>query len=143
MKKNRSHCPINFALEVFGDKWTLLILRDLILFRKKTYGELKIMSEGIATNVLADRLQLLEVEGIVAKAQDPQNAKVYYYSVTRKGLDLIPILLEMAVWSAKYDEQTVAPKRIISNIKRDRTKVVQQILDALKDPNKALFKDAA
>jgi len=67
MKKNRSHCPINYALEVFGDKWTLLIIRDLVFFNKRTYGELRESSEKIATNILAARLRLLEQEGIVTK----------------------------------------------------------------------------
>ncbi len=139
MKKNRSHCPINFALEIFGDKWTLLIIRDMVMFKKKTYGEFKSMDEGIATNILADRLQLLECANVIKKTKDPDNAKVFRYELTQKGLDLIPVLLEIAVWAAKYDDQTAAPPEIIESIKQDRNKVAQQILSALKDPNKQIL----
>ncbi len=140
MKTNRSHCPINFALEIFGDKWTLLIIRDLIFFKKKTYGALKNSPEGIATNILANRLNLLEDTGIITKRQDPKNTKVYLYELTQKGIDLIPVMLEMSVWGATYDAKTAAPPTIIKRIKKDREAMIKEIKAALKNPQKKIIK---
>ncbi len=141
MKKNRSHCPVNFALEIFGDKWTLLIIRDLILFNKKTYGELKNSPEGIATNILANRLSLLEKEGIVVKSKDPNNSKVNIYDLTPKGIDLIPVLLEMSIWGAHHDPNTAAPPAMVKKIETERAAVIAQIKAAIKDPSKNIFKN--
>lgn len=139
MKKNRSHCPLNYSLEIFGDKWTLLIIRDLILFKKRTYGELKSSPEKIATNILADRLNLLEKEGIVTKEVDPNNSKVYLYNLTQKGLDLIPVILEISLWGAMYDSQTAAPPAIIKRIKEDRETLIKEIIEAFNDPEKKIL----
>ncbi|MFT5387287.1 MAG: DNA-binding HxlR family transcriptional regulator [Lysobacterales bacterium] len=139
MNRDRSHCPVNYGLEIFGDKWTLLIIRDLILFKKKTYGELKESPEGIATNILADRLNLLESEEIITKTTDQRNNKVYLYSLTKKGLDLLPIMLEISLWGAKYDAKTAAPPHLIKRIKKDRDKVIKDIITALKSPTKNIL----
>jgi DNA-binding HxlR family transcriptional regulator len=108
--KRRSDCRISFALDIFGDKWTLLILRDLMLRRKSYYGDFLESEEKIATNILADRLQVLEHTGIIKKSRDPQNKTKYRYRLTRKGLDLLPILVETMVWGAKYAPKTGAKK---------------------------------
>jgi len=139
MKKNRSHCPINFALEIFGDKWTLLIIRDLLLLKKRTYGELKSSPEGIATNILADRLNLLEKEEIITKQLDPNNSKVYFYNLTKKGIDLLPVMLEMSIWGATYDAKTAGPPHLIKRIKNDRDKVIKELIAALKHPTETIF----
>lgn len=139
-KKNRSHCPVNYSLEIFGDKWTLLIIRDLVLFKKKTYGELKNSPEGIATNILANRLCLLETNGIITKRVDPKKSKVYLYDLTQKGIDLIPVMLEMSVWGAKYDPETAAPPAIIKRVKKERDAVIKDIIAAIKDPNRKVIK---
>jgi len=131
MKKDRSHCPVNFSLEIFGDKWTLLILRDLILFKKRTFKALCHSPEGIATNILSNRLKQLENNGIITKQLDPQNSKIFHYGLTPKGKDLIPILLEMSVWGATYDPKTIAPSHIIDRIKNDRQTVHREILESL------------
>src|SRR5437868_11918581 len=92
----RSDCPISVALETFGDTWSLLIVRDMIYFGKKTYGEFLESQEGIATNILASRLAQLEQKGILSKKPDAADKRKEVYSLTETGLDLIPILLEMA-----------------------------------------------
>ena len=103
MKKHqrRSDCPISFALETFGDTWSLLIVRDIVYFGKKTYGEFLESDEGIATNILASRLEQLEQSGILTKRPYASDKRKEVYSLTEKGLDLIPILVEMASWSAQ------------------------------------------
>jgi DNA-binding HxlR family transcriptional regulator len=113
----RSDCPIHFALEAFGDSWTLLIVRDLLLGGSATYTDLLHGTERIATNVLASRLARLEADGIVAKTGDGR------YQLTGKGLDLFPILAEMAAWSAKHDPRSpVSPafvRRLRAGADRD------------------------
>src|SRR6185503_5849204 len=102
-QQRRSDCPINFALETFGDTWSLLIIRDIVYFGKKTYGEFLDSDEGIATNILANRLVHLEQKGILLKKPHDTDKRKEVYLLTEKGLDLIPILLEMAGWSAQHD----------------------------------------
>lgn len=101
--KCRSHCPIAFALEIFGDRWTLLVLRDLLFKGKKRYKEFLASEEEIATNVLAERLRRLEREGLVTRLRPPGGGRQFVYRPTAKALDLLPVLLEISVWSAKYD----------------------------------------
>ena len=108
MRNNpRSHCPVSLALEAVGDKWSLLILRDLIMRGKRRYQELLDSGEGISTNILADRLVRLERLGLIRKSDDPDDKRLVRYFPTRKGLDLLPVILEMARWSFKYDPYTV------------------------------------
>ncbi len=108
--QRRSDCPINFALEMFGDRWSLLIIRDIVYFGKQTYGEFLDADEGIATNILANRLAQLEEKGILTKTPSETDKRKEVYALTDKGLDLIPILLEMANWSARHDPDTGAPQ---------------------------------
>ena len=136
--KRRSDCPISFALDTFGDKWSLLIIRDLMFFGKASYGDFLSSNEGIATNILADRLETLERTGIVKKRKDTANKTKFIYSLSAKGIDLLPVLIEIIVWSAKYDSQTGAPKAFVRKAKNDRKQLIQQIRGALKQ-NKVLF----
>jgi DNA-binding HxlR family transcriptional regulator len=131
-KMPKSHCPINFALEIFGDKWTLLIIRDLLFYGKKYYGDFINSEEGISTNILADRLNLLERAGFVQKHDDEEHGSKYIYQPTPKAIDLIPMLLEMILWSAKHDPTTAAPKEFIARLKRDKTGVINEFLAATK-----------
>lgn len=137
--KRRSDCPINFALEIFGDKWTLLVVRDLMFRGKVNYGDFLESEEKIATNILADRLETLECAGIVKKSQDLKNKTKYIYSLTSKGLDLAPVLIEIVLWSAKYDPKTAAPKEFVAEAHKDRDEMVKRIKSSLK--NKTLFGD--
>jgi DNA-binding HxlR family transcriptional regulator len=131
-KMPKSHCPVNFALEIFGDKWTLLIIRDLLFFGKKYYGEFINSEEGISTNILADRLNLLEKKGFVQKHNDAAHGSKYVYQPTQKAIDLIPMLLEMILWSAKYDPATAAPKEFVARLKRDQKGVINEFVAAIK-----------
>ena len=87
---------------------------------KKTYGDFLKIDEEIATNILADRLKLLESEGILVKVQDPENRRSYIYSLTDKGRDLAPVLIEIILWSGKYDTSPIAQKETVLNLKKDR-----------------------
>lgn len=128
----RSHCPISFGLDIFGDKWTLLVVRDLLLKGKKTYGEFLDSGEGIATNILADRLAWLEKQGIIRGSNDPRNRRSQIYRLTNKGTDLLPVLLEMIGWGAKYDPKTEAPPSFINKLRRDRRGLIRHILASLR-----------
>lgn len=131
-KVPKSHCPVNFALEIFGDKWTLLIIRDLLFYGKKYYGDFINSEEGISTNILADRLNLLEKEGFVHKLDDEEHGSKYVYQPTQKAIDLIPMLLEMILWSAKHDPATAAPKEFVAKLKRDKKGVINEFVAAIK-----------
>lgn len=113
----RSDCPIHFALEVFGDSWTLLIVRDLMFKGRTTYTEFLRAEEGIATNILADRLVRLERDGIIERDEERTSGG---YRLTAKGVDLLPIMLEVISWSAKYDPSTAAPRAFVRRVRADR-----------------------
>ena len=121
------NCPIFFSLEIFGDKWSLLILRDILHFDKQHYNEFLESEEGISTNILADRLKKLEAQGIISKKRDPDNKKQFIYSPTKKCLDLLPIILEIAVWGAKYDPETKAPPEEMAKIRKNRKEYIESI----------------
>ena len=125
--KRRSDCPINFALEIFGDKWTLLIIRDLMFKGKHFYGEFLLSEEKIATNLLADRLLLLEANGIVCKSSDPSHKQKIKYKLTKKGIDLVPLLIDLIMWSAKHDKKTAVEAVFVKNVKQDRIGLISKI----------------
>jgi DNA-binding HxlR family transcriptional regulator len=123
----RSHCPISYALDFVGDRWTLLVLRDLILARKRYFREFLDSQEKIATNILASRLKLLERAGFVTRAADPEHARRVVYAPTAKALDLLPAMLELVRWGAKYDTKSDAPAHILRGIARDRDGFVAEV----------------
>jgi DNA-binding HxlR family transcriptional regulator len=129
MTKNerRSDCPINYALESFGDLWSLLIVRDIVYFGKRSYGEFLESDEGIATNILAARLEQMEAKGILHKRPHPFDRRKELYELSEKGLDLIPILLELANWGAHHDPQTGAPLEWIALVNADKAAITQRI----------------
>ncbi|WP_460045020.1 winged helix-turn-helix transcriptional regulator [Pseudomonas sp. S2_H01] len=102
----RSHCAVNYGVEIFGDRWSLLIIRDIVFTGKKTYGQFLKSEEGIATNVLASRLAFLEEQGVLSKEPIPDDRRKDFYELTEKGIDLVPILLNIVMWSAKHDSQS-------------------------------------
>ena len=102
IKKFRSSCLIASGLDLIGDKWSLLIIRDMLLFQKKTFKELVASEEGVATNLLSARLKLLESLEVITKRKLPENKKENIYLLTEKGLDLAPLILEIVIWSDKY-----------------------------------------
>lgn len=99
---HRSGCPINLSLEVFGDKWSLLILRDMIFGGKRHFRELLRSEEGIATNILADRLKRLTEEGMLTKADDPSHKQKAIYSLTEATIALVPIMAHLGAWGRRY-----------------------------------------
>jgi DNA-binding HxlR family transcriptional regulator len=102
-KGKRSDCPVNFAVETLGDKWSLVILRDIIFWGKRSYGEFLKSDEKIATNILAGRLEYLEGEGLIEKIPHATDKRKEVYNVTELGLDLVPMFLEMIAWSAQHE----------------------------------------
>jgi DNA-binding HxlR family transcriptional regulator len=130
-QQRRSDCPINFALETFGDTWSLLIIREMVYFGKKTYGEFLELEEGIATNILASRLAQLEQKGILVKKPSETDKRKEVYSLTEKGLDLIPILLELASWGAQHDPQTGAPQEWIALVNANKKKMIRLIRETV------------
>ncbi|MGD1889823.1 MAG: winged helix-turn-helix transcriptional regulator [Cyclobacteriaceae bacterium] len=127
----RSNCPVSYALDFFGDKWTLLIIRDLALEQKRFYKDFQGSKEGIATNILSDRLKKLENVGIVRSAVYEQKKTQKEYFLTQKGKDLIPILLEMMVWSFKYNNELNVTEEFIQKIKTNRAEVIKYFLSQL------------
>lgn len=130
-QEHRSGCPIGIALDVIGDPWTLLIVRDLMFKGAKTFNDFLVAGEGIATNVLTDRLARLETNGIVTKVRDTQDARRFIYRLTEKGIDLTPALVELVLWSARY-EKTDAPPEVLQVMRTDRTGFMAQVREAWK-----------
>lgn len=122
--KLRSHCPINYSLEMFGDSWSLLILRDIIFFGKKTYGEFLASNEHIARNILANRLEQLQMKGLLEKHSHPTDQRKDLYEVTEAGLDILPILMELTEWGAKHDTHTLASKTWLTLTRTRRAQVI-------------------
>lgn len=102
-RKRRSTCPINASLEVLGDRWSLLIVRDLMFAGARTYKDFRSSEEGIATNVLASRLAELQASGIVASGRDPQDGRSLIYRLTAKGVELAPVLMELSRWATRFE----------------------------------------
>ncbi len=136
----RSNCPVNFGLENFGDKWSLLIIRDIIFWGKKTYGDFLKSDEGISTNILAARLVSLEKEGILTKTPHPTDKRTDVYTLTEKGFELIPLLVEIVAWSGKLAEwqenSGVGTPEQIRQVKRfaktqDKRKIIAEIREAV------------
>ena len=131
----RSHCPVNYGLEIFGDKWSLLIVRDIVFVGKKTYGEFLRSEEGFATNILASRLAFLEEQGILARTPDAADGRRDFYSLTEKGLDLIPLLLDIILWSAKHDPGSYACRRkeFIARLNRNLQAVSTEVKELVRN----------
>ncbi len=129
MKKitKRSTCPISTTLDILGDKWTLLIIRDLMFKGKRTYGEFLQSEEKIATNILADRLLMLEKNEIVEKRAFPGNKAKNLYQLTPKGIDLMPILFEIILWGDEYFEIPERVHRLAGEIRKDRNGMIKEI----------------
>jgi DNA-binding HxlR family transcriptional regulator len=128
----RSHCPVSLALDAIGDKWSLLVLRDLILRGKSRYQEFLDSEEGIATNILADRLVRLERLGLISKSSDPDDRRQFRYSPTKKGLDLLPVVIEMARWSVKYNPYVDTTNRYLKRMKANEKELRRELLSQFK-----------
>lgn len=130
--KPRSGCPLSYTLDFFGDRWSLLIMRDMVLGNKFTYGEFLNSEEKIATNILADRLAMLEANGFITKQTAPDKKSKFLYSLTEKGISLVPVIIEIGIWGSQFHppglDQTLADA-----IARDRDGTIQQIQNRLRE----------
>ena len=124
--KHRSGCPVNMCLEVFGDRWSLLIVRDLMVRGYRTFKEFQESGEGIASNILADRLQRLEAAGILMSEPETTDARRINYRLTEKGIDLAPILLDLLIWGARH-EQADASCSLILKMEKNREEILSEV----------------
>lgn len=132
MSKQRSDCPISCSLDIFGDKWSLLIIRDVMLRGKCSYSEFLKSEEKIATNILSNRLALLEAAQILSKETAPDNRSKFLYYLTQKGADLLPIIIELMDWGARYHDN--CPRRELGKkIKKNKAAVIDEYTQRLKE----------
>jgi DNA-binding HxlR family transcriptional regulator len=125
-RQRRSGCPVSVSLEQIGDRWSLLIIRDLMVRGYHTFKQFRESGEGIATNVLANRLSRLRSSGIVGIGADPLDGRKLNYRLTQKGIDLAPVILELLVWGAKHEE-TGAPCEVIAHMVQNRAQVLTEV----------------
>lgn len=127
MPKNnkRSDCPVSCSLDVWGDKWSLLIIRDLMNAKQCTYGDFLKSPEGIATNILASRLLALEENGVIEKLSHPDSKAKVLYKLTPKGIDLLPLLIEIGIWSEKYYDIDKVKKAEIKEVKKNKEEYIK------------------
>jgi DNA-binding HxlR family transcriptional regulator len=123
--KRRSECPLNASVEMLGDRWSLLIIRDMMLRGFRTYKEFMECYEGIATNILADRLKKLVAYGIITAEPDPADGRKLIYSLTAKGMDLAPVLTEMVLWAAAHEE--TGNQALVRQMRADKEKFLAGI----------------
>ncbi len=127
LARRRSDCPISFALDLFGDRWTLLVIRDLAFKGKNSFSDFLASDEGIARNVLADRLASLEAAGFIEKQPHPDDLRRSVYRLTDRGLGLIPVLVEMILWSAREDPDTGAEADFVREATEDREGLIRRL----------------
>lgn len=130
--KKRSDCPISCSLDIFGDKWSLLIIRDMMLFNKSTYGEFLKSAEGIATNILASRLQGLEDNKLIEKLEHPDSKAKVLYKLTQKAIDLLPIIVEIHLWAEKHFEIPADIKAMLKEAKKGKEEFINTTTRQLK-----------
>lgn len=123
--KRRSECPLNASVEMLGDRWSLLIIRDMMLRGFRSYKEFLESYEGIATNILADRLRRLERYGIIAAERDPSDGRKVVYSLTAKGIDLAPVMSEMVLWAAAHED--TGNQELVKELQKDKAGFVAAV----------------
>lgn len=131
-QQKRSNCPVNYALETFGDTWSLLIIRDIVFWGKKTFTEFAASKEAIATNILSDRLTYLIEKGVLERKENIEDKRRTMYTLTEKGLGLIPMLLEMSAWAGLHDPDTIAPKKFLTYVFAHRATMFTRITDTVR-----------
>ena len=124
--KRRSGCPVSISLEVLGDRWSLLVIRDLMVRGLRTFREFQQSGEGIATNILADRLRKLAGWVIITAEKEKTDRRRLNYRLTEKGIDLAPVLLELLIWGARHEE-TKAPCALIDELAKNREAVLAEV----------------
>ncbi len=125
-KRRRSGCPVSISLEIFGDRWSLLIIRDLMVRGYRTFKEFQGAGEGIATNILADRLRKLAAAGIIAAEVEESDGRKLNYRLTKKGIDLAPLLLELLIWGSRHGD-TEAPCALIEQMEKNRAQLHSEV----------------
>lgn len=135
--KPRSGCPLSYTLDFFGDKWSLLIIRDMVLSGKISYGEFLNSDEKIATNILADRLAMLEVNGFITKRVAPDKKSKFLYGLTEKGISLVPVIIEIGLWGSQFHPPGMN-KKLVKAIKEDRIGTISRMQDDLRKKLKEL-----
>jgi DNA-binding HxlR family transcriptional regulator len=123
--RRRSGCPLNASVEMLGDRWSLLIIRDMMLRGSRTYKEFLNSHERIATNILADRLRRLELYEIIATERDPSDGRKLIYRLTPKGIDLAPVLTEMVLWAARHEE--TGNQALVRQMQTDKERLLETI----------------
>src|SRR5215813_1327918 len=123
--RRRSGCPLNASVEILGDRWSLLIFRDMMLRDSKTFKEFLNSHERIATNILADRLRRLERHGIIEVRHDPDDGRKLIYLLTEKGIGLGPVLAEMVLWAAAHEE--VGNQALVQEMRKDKEKFIAHV----------------
>ena len=129
--KRRSNCPVSSSLDIWGDKWSLLIIRDLMDAKECTYGDFLKSPEKIATNILAARLQNLEENKLIEKLEHPDSKAKVLYKLTRKGIDLVPIMIEINLWAEKYFPIPADRKAMLKEVKKDKTAFIKSMTKEL------------
>ncbi|MEQ1855391.1 MAG: winged helix-turn-helix transcriptional regulator [Longimicrobiales bacterium] len=129
--RDRSRCPIAYSLDVLGDRWTLLILRDLAFKERRYFQDFLGASEKISSNILTDRLRRLERWGLIEGRPDPEDGRRVRYFMTDDGLDLIPVLIEMTIWGSKRHPDSAIPLERAARMGADRDSVVRSYREKL------------
>ncbi|HZW93374.1 MAG TPA: helix-turn-helix domain-containing protein [Candidatus Eremiobacteraceae bacterium] len=123
--ERRSECPLNASVEMLGDRWSLLIIRDMMLRGASTYKEFLEGYEGVATNILADRLRKLAAHGIITTQPDPSDGRKLIYLLTEKGIDLAPVLTEMVLWAAAHEK--TGNQALVRQMREDKSKFLAEV----------------
>lgn len=123
--RRRSECPLNASVEMLGDRWSLLILRDMMLRGFRSYKEFLESYEGIATNILADRLRTLQAYGIITTERDPCDGRKLIYRLTAKGIDLAPVLSEMVLWAARHEK--TGNQELVRQLQSDKEQLIAAV----------------
>lgn len=131
--KKRSGCPVSSSLDIWGDKWSLLIIRDLMYAKQCTYGDFLKSDEKIATNILASRLETLEISGIISKSAHPESKAKVLYKLTQKGIDLLPVLIEIYFWGEKYFTISDQHKMFLAEVKKDKGGFIRKTIEKLQE----------
>lgn len=131
--KKRSDCPISCSLDIWGDKWSLLIVRDLMFKKQCTYGDFMKSDEKIATNILASRLLTLEENGIINKLDHPDSKAKVLYRLTQKGIELLPVMIEINLWAEKHFILPPHQKALLKEIKEDKQGYINCTMNELKN----------
>jgi len=137
--RRRSGCPLNASVEMLGDRWSLLVIRDMMIRGYQSFHEFLHSDEKIATNILADRLHRLEEYGIISARPDPSDGRRLIYFLTQKGIDLAPVLAEMVLWAARHEE--TGNQRLIRDMKRDKEQLIADVRKRWDEKHKSFARE--